>query len=180
MVELDRHMRNLPQDKDGYNLYRDRNDYHMCIKVCLKVLSLQELPCLVAKKLRSIVFQQETIKNALHLKIVWDLLIFSCIYFDMLVEGINSSTCYFFFILGWKNIFWNDTWIYFYLCNELKHLVFLLMFIYFFTLYVWVWCGMCTWIPVPVVVSYVRCSGVGNTGNCDPSNMGAGNQILVH
>lgn len=61
MVGPGNQIRNLPQDEDAASW--GRNDYHMYIKVHLKVPSLQKLPCLVTRKLVSVVFQQETVKK---------------------------------------------------------------------------------------------------------------------
>lgn len=70
------------------------------------------------------------------------------------------------------------TWVYFYLCNKSKHF-FCPFDIYFILLYMYRFeVGMCTWIPVHVMASYVRSSGI--IGICGPPNMSAGNQTLVH
>lgn len=59
MVGLGSQMRNPPQEEDAASW--GGNDHHMYIKVHLKVPSLQKLPCLVTRKLVSVVFQQETV-----------------------------------------------------------------------------------------------------------------------
>lgn len=59
MVGPGSQMRNTPQDEDAAS--SGGNDYLVYIKVYLKVPSLQKLPCLVTRKLVSVVFQQETV-----------------------------------------------------------------------------------------------------------------------
>lgn len=59
MIEPGSQMRNPPKDEDAASW--GGNDYHMYIKVYLNVPSLQKLPCLVTRKLVSVVFQQETV-----------------------------------------------------------------------------------------------------------------------